>query len=152
MATSSDALEQAFPALRDSGYAVTSPPTDEYNCVAWAAGRNDVWMWPDLMGVGFWPAEVRREESLEAFVEAFGAFGYSRCESDALESGVEKVAVFAAQIRPTHVAVQLGDGRWSSKCGRYEDIAHSLRALEGPIYGEVTVILSRTQAPSDLHA
>jgi hypothetical protein len=39
-------LEKLFPALLGSGYQVTSPRDEAYNCIAWAAGdTTDCW-WP----------------------------------------------------------------------------------------------------------
>jgi hypothetical protein len=35
---------------------------------------------------------------------------------------------------------------WSSKLGRYVDIKHYLRALEGPEYGVVAVFMQRQKA------
>jgi hypothetical protein len=34
-------LEQTFPNLRDSGYRITGPATNRYNCIAWAGGDQD---------------------------------------------------------------------------------------------------------------
>ena len=46
-------IEQYFPNLAATGYAVTSPPAAAYNCIAWAAGVADSWWWPDPLGVNF---------------------------------------------------------------------------------------------------
>ena len=51
-------LETIFPGLAGTGYAVTSPPAVEYNCIGWAAGEDDRWWWPDPAGVSYWPAGV----------------------------------------------------------------------------------------------
>ena len=40
-------LESSFPNLKADGYQVTSPQSLEYNCIAWAAGDNTQWWWPD---------------------------------------------------------------------------------------------------------
>jgi hypothetical protein len=37
-------IEALFPGLAGSGYRVTSPPNEGYNCVAWAAGAAGAWM------------------------------------------------------------------------------------------------------------
>jgi tRNA threonylcarbamoyladenosine biosynthesis protein TsaE len=95
----------------------------------------------------FWPPTVSREITLESFISAFQSLGYSVCEDDALEPGFEKVALFADEHRiPTHAARQLESGQWTSKLGQSEDIEHDLRALEGAIYGSVTLSMKRSLA------
>ena len=138
-------LERAFPGLRGTAYRVTSPPTDKYNCIAWAAGASADWWWPlDESQRTYWPSSVPREVSVDAFVAAFATLGYSICSDDFIEPEFEKVALFANPGGlPTHAARQLPTGRWTSKLGQSGDIEHDLRALEGQIYGTVAVILRR---------
>lgn len=136
-------LEAAFPGLRPGEYAVTSPRSRRYNCIAWAAGASTRWWWPDEEGLAFWPSHPR-EVSLAAFIRAFETMGYQPCEDDTVETGFEKVAIYVGeQGRPTHMARQLASGEWTSKCGSAEDIAHSLRALESAVYGRVSQLLKR---------
>lgn len=54
------------------------------------------------------------------------------CDSSRLEAGFEKVALYEKdQFIPEHMARQLPDGSWTSKCGGEEDITHfTLDALE----------------------
>lgn len=101
-------------------------------------------MWPDALGIYYWPSGVVRAETIPAFIEAFSTLGYEICDSEELEQGREKVAIYASHDSPKHAARQLSDGSWTSKCGGCEDITHFLNALEGIKYGEVTVILSRS--------
>ena len=139
-----DRINQAFPNLAASGYNVTSPEADEYNCIAWAADDVGNWWWPDQNDVCHWPESVPRKESLEAFIRAFKTLGYSLCLDDQLEPGFEKVAIFTDQEgEPTHAARQLSNGKWTSKLGPWEDIEHSLHGLTGTTYGTVTRILKR---------
>jgi hypothetical protein len=143
-------LETLFPGLRTTAYRVTSPPTGDYNCIAWAAGDTSNWWWPinDPSDTPrYWPGEVPREETMAAFLAVFAGLGYTVCESEIREIGYEKVALFVSQQRaPTHAARQLPDGLWTSKLGRGEDIEHELRALEGDIYGTVVGLLKRPWA------
>lgn len=74
-------LEVWFPLLTETGFEVTSPATARYNCIAWAAGRDNIWMWPDPMGQMYWPNEVPRQETVEAFISAFALYGYTDCNS-----------------------------------------------------------------------
>jgi hypothetical protein len=143
---SSPVLEAAFPRLASAGYRLTSEPTTQYNCIAWAAGQNDRWWWPD--DDSYWPAGVPREETIEAFTLAFEQMGYSTCASAILEYECEKVALFADHAGvPTHASRQLPTGQWTSKCGRLDDIEHaSLEAIGGAgayEYGDVVRIMSR---------
>lgn len=136
-------LEQYFPNLAPTGYAVTSPATFVYNCIAWAAGIADDRWWPDPMGVSTWPASARREETTAAFVGAVQSLGYVPGADDTLEPGFEKVALFALAGAPKHAARQLPSGRWTSKLGELEDVEHELSGLNGVWYGSVVQILKR---------
>jgi hypothetical protein len=140
-------LEQLFPGLCASPCRVMSPRTGQYNCVAWAAGEDTTWWWPTNVpgdAPRFWPEGVPREETVAAFVAAFGTLGFVPSDSEAVEPGFEKVALFAdARGVPTHAARQLPTGLWTSKLGTWEDIEHDLHALEGDIYGTVALVLKR---------
>jgi hypothetical protein len=127
---------------------MTSPESVDYNCIAWAAGEDDRFWWPDLLGIGYWPPGAVRRETLDAFVEAYGTLGYAVCADGILEEGFEKVALFTRAGKPTHAARQLRSGAWTSKLGRSFDIEHDTpEAVAGVpgcgIYGEVAVFLRR---------
>jgi hypothetical protein len=92
---------------------------------------------------------VPRREDLPTFIAAFATLGYAVCPDGELESGFEKVALFAdAHGRPKHAAKQLPNGKWSSKLGLEEDISHILWGLEGADYGNVVQYLKRQIASS----
>lgn len=130
-----------FPTLLSSPFEITSPRTKRYNCIAWAAGEEHVWWWP---GGPYWPDGIPKEESLEAFTQAYGRLGYAPCESEELEAGSEKVALYVGNDgRVLHAARQLQDGSWTSKLGEAWDIRHKLNGLEGEAYGRVARILKR---------
>jgi hypothetical protein len=139
-------VESYFPNLARLGYRLTSAADVKYNCIAWAAGLTDAWWWPDSMGQGTWPEQAQREETLTAFVQAFETLGYRPCDSDQLEPGFEKVALFARAGLPTHAARQLSDGTWTSKLGEMEDIEHTLDRIVGSFYGIVALVLRRPVA------
>ncbi|PYQ29250.1 MAG: hypothetical protein DMF56_13350 [Acidobacteria bacterium] len=138
-------IEQLFPRLRESGFEITSPPDPTYNCVAWAAGDITRWWWPAESPFSYWPAEVRRDESVASFLEAFATIGYEITDSGDVETTFEKVAVFASSDGiPTHVARQLIDGTWTSKLGRLEDIGHTVvNGVSGSEYGNAVLFLKR---------
>ncbi len=138
-------IEFAFPSLPAQGYAVTSPATADYNCIAWAANNSSTWWWPDPLYLYFWPSDVPRVETLDAFIKAYESLGYSLCQSSDYEEGWEKIALYVdANGKPTHAARQLTTDYWTSKLGRLEDIEHKgLDGLSGSQYGSVSVIMRR---------
>jgi hypothetical protein len=142
-------LEEVFPSLSTGSYHVTSPANPHYNCIAWASGDTGKWWWPGPdPDQEYWPTGVPRESSVAAFFAVFALAGYSVCDSEEVEEGIEKLALFGnTQGLPTHAARQLSNGRWTSKLGKREDIEHALHDLEGELYGRVVHILKRpTQA------
>jgi len=151
-----DDYEAQIPNLAAHFYVVTSDVDPDYNCIAWAAGDTRRHWWPTRSsreGPAYWPEGARREETLEAFIEAFATLGFVRRESETadLEQGVEKVAIYVspASSKPTHTARQLPTGRWSSKLNVGIDIEHpDLAAVAGDrgfAYGEVACILRRAR-------
>ena len=132
-----------LPYLNRDEYRITSPESDRYNCIAWAAGDTTRRWWPAVPDY-YWPLEAPPGETLESFPALFAALGYQECPTADLEPGYEKVALFAKDGWPTHAARQLPNGHWSSKRGRWEDIEHqTLQALAGPLYGGVARLLRR---------
>jgi hypothetical protein len=100
------------------------------------------------MGVGYWPPNLQRAITTEAFLRAFGTLGYGLCFDGGLEPGVEKLALYgkgpAGAEVPTHAARQLETGGWTSKLGILEDITHATSSdVSGPAYGQVICYLSR---------
>ena len=139
-----EAIRFLFPLLRDGNWRVSSSIDDRYNCIALAANVTADWWWPVGAERTYWPEGVSRVVTLEAFREAFATLGYVVCASDEFEPGVEKIALFAGdQGTPRHAARQLASGRWTSKLGKMEDIEHSLRDLEGTVYGSVVLVMKR---------
>jgi hypothetical protein len=145
---------QDFPNLTDQDYIETSPLTRRYNCIAWSVGNTADRWWPDPWGVGRWPQSVSREVTIDGFIRMFEALGYVECGADgSYEQGLEKVALYAkpgiaGQDIPTHAAIQLESGKWSSKLGDFEDIEHAdVSVLNGPQYGRVVCYLKRIRLP-----
>jgi hypothetical protein len=136
----------SFPVLNAENHRITSDRSDSYNCIAWAAGDEARWWWPDDeddFGISHWPEGVTRSEELDAFAAAFATLGYEACEDASFEAGYEKVAFYVKDGFPTHAARQLPDGAWTSKLGQGFDIRHTLEAIEGPTYGLASRFLVR---------
>ena len=133
-------IDDIFPGLVGPGYSVTSSPTDQYNCIAWAAEDDSEW-WSHLQSYR-WPAD--RTHSVESLVAVFVSLGYEVCDSNSLEEGYDKVAIYAHSGLWKHAARQLPSGQWTSKLGPDEDIEHTtLEGLCGEPYGIVHCIMRR---------
>ena len=137
-----------LPNLRADNCEITSVATRRYNCIAWAAGENIRNWWPDPMGVGFWPSRIPRKVTVEAFLKAYGTRGYRLCFDGSLEAGIQKIALYGKDqgngVVPTHAALQLESGEWTSKLGPFEDIKHAtVQDVDGPVYGAVICFLSK---------
>ena len=136
--------ESKWPYLSSEGYSVESIASLDYNCIAYAADIQDQWWWPDANGDCEWPAGVKREETLESFIQAYATLGYKKCWFPWRQRRFERVALYALNGVPTHAAKQLPDGRWKSKLGRWEDIEHNTtKAVEEFLYGKAVVYLKR---------
>lgn len=135
-------FEKEFPKLAADGYRLTSEPTEEYNCLAWAAGHNDQW-WDPAAGY-YWPKEVERSDDQATLVKVYETLGFEQCSNTNQEAGVEKIALYADHGEWTHAARMLETGKWTSKLGPSEDIEHTTPAgLEGPTYGAVFCLMKR---------
>lgn len=135
-------VQRYFPNLRNGRYNVTSEYTQDYNCLAWAAGETDR-RW-DLDPDSYWPEGVDRVQTLPAFMAAYTTRGYEQCDDGQLEQGYEKIAIYANQGGPQHVARQLENGAWTSKLGDGWDIEHpTLEGVESSGYGVVVAFMKR---------
>jgi hypothetical protein len=142
-------LEQSFPGLITGSYKLTSPKAFGYNCVAWAVGDTKNF-WDDFRIRGkrvkgyFWPEGISAD-TLEGWKAVFELHNYRECESESFEPEFEKVAIYIyPNGDPSHVARQIGSGKWSSKLGLSFDIEHeTLDSLNGEEYGSVGVIMQR---------
>jgi hypothetical protein len=137
-----------LPNLTPSSCEITSSQDTLYNCIAWAAEDNQKNWWPDPMEIGYWPAGVPRTDTRGAFIQAFKTLGYEPCLDGALQPGMQKIAIFGIGQSglevPTHAALQLESGEWTSKLGNLEDVRHrTLHAVNGPLYGKAICYLSR---------
>jgi len=134
-------LMHDFPHITQHNFRQTSQAAIDYNCIAWAYGRNDVWCWPST--ICFWPI-ARCEETVDAFEELFSSIGYKRCVDASLECGFLKIVLYVKDGKPTHAARQLATGKWTSKLGQNIDIEHDTPdVLNGPGYGVASVYMKR---------
>lgn len=138
-------LIELFPRLMEKGFNITSPETPFYNCIAWAAGENARWWWPDPNNQYYWPPGIPRHETLQAFILLFKNIGYTLCEDAEYEDAFEKIAIYVDDStgKPTHAAKQVSYGRWTSKLGRLVDIEHDISGVAGKHYGSPAVVMKR---------
>ncbi len=133
-----------FPNSQLEPFLATSPHTPSYNCIAWAFGDDTKWYWPDPIHMYYWPLSVPREITIDAFIALYNSISYMICASGEYEEGKEKIAIFVdSQGIPTHAARQLTNGSWTSKLGQHIDVQHSIMAMEGGDYGNVSVYMER---------
>jgi len=157
--------ERNFPYLTKELYEVVEDATDDYNCIAFAAGDKTRWWEPDPLGVYYWPIP-KREYSVPCYTEMFESLGYKQCICSLRKRGFEKVAIYYDPVgcvatlyhaavlpnTPTHAARQFPNGYWRSKLGPWELIEHkTLKCLNGTdrtgrrtSYGEPTKFLKRS--------
>jgi len=142
-------LEALFPKLRFINWERRSQAAPRYNCMAFANGDDRHFWDPFRHGSRYyWPPNIRRDYSADAWEQVFLEQGYERTENREIEPGFEKVAIYVAldDMLASHVARSDGN-TWLSKLGRGQDIAHpSLDCLEGEQaaeYGIVDRILKR---------
>ncbi len=139
-------IDEDLPHLAAEGYEVTSEPTGDYNCIAYAIGETDRW-WTHVEGSDgyYWPEHASRTPSIVSLIEVFAGLGYAPCGDAGDEPGFRTVALYADQHGDwTHAAVQLPDGGWSSKLGLFEDISHRTpESLDPNFYGEVHCFMRR---------
>ncbi len=135
-----------FPNSVQEPFEQTSPVDQYYNCIAWAYGVNNKWLWPSGLPEHFWPPGIAQEETVEAFIELYESIGYVLCTDGQLEIEYEKLAIFEKNGLPTHAARQLPDGNWTSKLGPNIDVSHSINAIVDGIYGIVSVYMKREKA------
>jgi hypothetical protein len=143
----------AFPRLKRLPFLITSAPTPNCNCIAWAADDNQRRWWPGNPFY-FWPQGVPKADDLQSFVAAFGTIGYAPCDDGNLQHGLEKIAIYANALgHVKHAARQLENGLWTSKLGASDDISHTIYGLGGASYGDAVQYLARSRrAPSQVEA
>jgi hypothetical protein len=142
-----------FPELaNDPDFQITSPADSNYNCIAWAYKYKDRWMeyggtYESLDGVlVWWPDGVENSPHIDAYINAFRLRGYEICDNWQYEKDFERIALY---INPdtlacTHAAREKRDGKWTSKLGKSNDIAHANPyTIEGNAYGKVACIMRR---------
>ena len=135
-------LNLSFPDLRNEGFTIIEPPSDRYNCVAYAAG--DTSQWWDHTPRRYWPPHASRTGRIDSLIEVFVGLGYEQCNDGRLEDGHQKIALYEDDGTWQHASIQMPGGAWRSKMGEGPLIEHrNPGSLSRGVYGNPTVFLRR---------
>ena len=94
-----DAILNLFPGLKVVEHELTSRPTRDYNCIAFAFGDVDCKWWPlpsrdTPLELIYWPRRCPREETFAAFKIVFESRGYFVCADSNFKDSFEKIALY----------------------------------------------------------
>ena len=92
-------LESHLPGLAGTRYAITSDPSELYNCIAWVAGESHRWWSPLAEDGEYWPLEYQPEATIEVVQSGLATAGFERCPDGALAVGVEKIRAIRRRTR-----------------------------------------------------
>ena len=149
-------LEQDWPRLsNDAGYrnGDVSEATEEYNCFAWAIGRNDIRLDASDEPCSHWPTGIEPSLYINSYVEVYSSEGFKVCDDPTLEEGYLKIVLYEDRFsgEAVHAARQLPNGCWTSKMGFIEDISHqdlaSLEGYNGGLCWRVAKYMKKTHRP-----
>ena len=131
--------DEAIP-VEDDWYQ-TGPWTHEYNCLAYALGRQDAWIWDTCDQNALGPLRLSQLQT------HFAAYGYRPSAHCFAECGKRKAAAlgtfvpYDAVVAAYHATVEVGDGGWwESKFGQTYRILHRLFDISGGCFGYSGVI------------
>lgn len=134
--------KQNFPNIKNNNFIITSENDDYYNCISWAYGMSEISLCPNRDRY-YWPDNISNTEHINSFIELYKVIKYESCSDGILEDGYEKICIYEKDNIPTHASKQLQDGMWTSKMGIYNDVKHSVFALNGGLYGDITIYMKR---------
>lgn len=137
-----------FPRLTPTNHRVTSPPDENYNCIAWAV--HDTARWWQPAPDRYWPIPATEEsDTIDDLVRAHQSVGFIQCSVGDPEPGYEKLALYAESDGTySHAARLLPNGKWSSKLGALEDIEHDTPDdVAGGVYGDIFGFMKRPVGP-----
>lgn len=138
-----DELAGIFPKLAAEGFEIVDPPSNQYNCIAFAAG--DTGKWWSIHQPDYWPTHATRSNSIESLVEVFAGLGFERCRDSRTEPGFGKVALYQQQGAWTHAAVQTPRRVWLGRTDPGLIIEHrNPELLAGGAYGNPTTHMQRS--------
>jgi len=138
-----DELRISFPKLIPGTFQPVSRATIRYNCLGFAAGDERHWWEAEGNGGRFyWPQHIKRVTNIETVSTIFTSEGFALTNNHDIESGYEKVAIYASLETFEFSHIAKSDGKvWKSKLGSGQDIYHySLAVLEGDQADEYGIV------------
>ena len=111
-----------FPNLNVDNVWVLGEKTAVYNCLAWALGINNRWVWP-------WGGRDATSTEMRDFLRTWGFTPW-------VPGAMSSLAVYGTGASNVKHAVRFTN-LWSSKCGQLLCITHSLRELDCGAYGSM---------------
>lgn len=134
----------------DSNFVLTSPPSFQYNCIAYAMGMNDRWVDCADLPWHWWPP-VNKSMQDSDLIEAFRYFGFEEYGlDDSIDDNYDKVALYHNAGGWTHAARVVDNGIYHSKFGASYDGTHSRGDVLQTQYGEPFVIMRRLKTEAHL--
>jgi hypothetical protein len=136
-------FDKDYPYLKGN-YTKTSDETILYNCVAYVLGEYDK-IYSSYEEEGIWIDGLEKTHTPKNYADFFKKIkGFEICKNADFDDKYEKIAIYGLEDEFLHVAIQLQNGKWSSKIGEYEDIEHnSLKAVGGGRYGYPIIFMQR---------
>lgn len=133
-------LNLKFPKLKNEDYNIVGDFSQQYNCIAYAAGDTSR-RW-DSQENYYWPDYATRTSSIESLKQVFFGIGYEQCNDNKIENGYKKIALYELKGCWTHAAIQMTNGYWRSKLGDGPIIEHKTpQSLSGKTYGKPTIYM-----------
>ena len=100
-------LTKAFPRLSGETFEIVAQPSDQYNCIAYAAGVTNEW-WSHVEN-RYWPDHASRSDGIESLIDVFASLGFEQCQGSSLESDYEKVALYeVCRVRSLVLVTEIG--------------------------------------------
>jgi hypothetical protein len=128
-----------LPNLHEGDCTLTSRCTYDYNCVGFVVG-DFRWWHPEDLESHYWPDGIERDPRKWAhlYVTALETERFEPLDSvPKFDAAYENIVIFHKGGQFSHVALQVGESRWRSKLGCYEDLEHPLDAVLRGKYGQV---------------
>lgn len=123
-----------FPNSSIEPFEITSPETEEYNCIAWVLDNRSIWIEPDDSTT--WLQNIPNDYLLPSVVKYFEKQGFEICQKIDYSKDKTLLALFSKDgIEFSHVAKQLNENYWTRKLGFSFDVKHTIFAMEGGCMG-----------------
>ncbi len=129
-------LIRNFPNLAKEQFEIICPASSMYNCIAYAVGDTSQY-WSDEIE-NYWPPSVERDNTIGGLEKLFTRLEFRKCKLRFnLERGYQKVVLYGSKGQWTHAALQMPNGHWRSKLGKYGPLIE--HETPGGVAGPATI-------------